>query len=169
MPFGHHLSNTVSQHAAKTQPKIQRMRDHQGKYIARKVDNDGSVTFERESVIAIKPGARGGRVATRLAADLMRNGLDDVCAFGNCRSTACIVTAHDDSGPKAMSGQRLRIGGKRGVDIAREISAVREESFEDWLKPLRSIGDRSCVQKFCGLRSYRHDDLAKFAGCDTLP
>ena len=62
VPMWQHLGDPVAQHLAVTEPKIQRVRDLQGEAVARVVDNDRAVPFERKLRVAVEPRARRSRM-----------------------------------------------------------------------------------------------------------
>ncbi len=53
LPFGHHLGDTIPHRAPPAEAEVERMRDHKRQDIARPVDDDGAVTFDRENRIAL--------------------------------------------------------------------------------------------------------------------
>ena len=49
LPFGQHLGDTIPHHAPLAEAKVERMCDHERENVARPVDHDGTVTFDRKS------------------------------------------------------------------------------------------------------------------------
>jgi len=63
-----------------------------------KVDYAGAITFDCESVIAVKPSSRGRSVATRLMVDLQTHRFDRGYAFQKPGSRDDIIATHNDGG-----------------------------------------------------------------------
>ena len=62
LPFGQHLSDAIPHHASPAQAEVERMCDHESDKVARPVNDDGSVKFDRKSRIAPEPSTRRGCV-----------------------------------------------------------------------------------------------------------
>ena len=117
IPFRQHLSNAISQHVPQTQTEVERVRNSERENVARKVDNDRPVAFDRKGVIAVKPGTRRQGVTTCLSVGFPADRLD--CGYtlrkpGQVRS---IVATHDESHPKTMSEDRFWMIGKRQINV----------------------------------------------------
>jgi hypothetical protein len=67
-PFRHHLGDAISQHAPLAKAKIERMRNHKRENIARPIDQDGAITLDCESLVAVKPSTCRRRVTARRVA-----------------------------------------------------------------------------------------------------
>ena len=64
-PFGQDLGETDPHHAPLADVKVERMCDHERENVARPVGNDGAVTFDRKSWVALEPSARRACVTAR--------------------------------------------------------------------------------------------------------
>ena len=98
MPFGQDLRDTIPQHAPQTQAKVERVRRGEGNNVAGKIDNDSAVPFGCESLIAIKPGPRRGRVATHVMVERRANRFDCRNALQEPGAGGRIVSTHYDRG-----------------------------------------------------------------------
>ena len=74
------------------------MRRGESNTVAGKIDNDSAVPFGCESLIAIKPGARRGRVATHVMVDGRANPFDCRNALQEPGVAGRIVSTHYDRG-----------------------------------------------------------------------
>jgi hypothetical protein len=157
VPFRQDLSDAITQHAPQTQTEVQRVRNDERQNVAWKIDDDGSVTFDRESVIAVKPGARRGSVATRVIISIPANRFNRRYAFHELGSSASVVTTHDNGDAETVSEDEFRIVSKGPIYVTGRIAAICEESRQNLFKAGGQIIDAFCMQELCGLRSYRHD------------
>jgi hypothetical protein len=98
VPVGQHLSDPISQHASQTQAEVQRMCSDERENVAWKVDYESTVTFDCESLITSKPGARGRSVATRVVIDHRTHRFDRGHAFQKSGLGGGDIAAHNDGG-----------------------------------------------------------------------
>ena len=82
LPFGQHLGDTISHPALPAEAEVERMRDHERENVPRPVDDDGAVTFDRKSRIALEPSTRRSGVTTCWLVLVWANRLDS----GHARS-----------------------------------------------------------------------------------
>jgi hypothetical protein len=64
IPFRQHLGDAISKHAPPAKTEVEGMCNGKRENVAWPVDKDCAVTFGRESLVAIEPCARCGRVTT---------------------------------------------------------------------------------------------------------
>jgi len=130
LPFGQHLGDAIAEHAPLAEPEVKRMRNDKRENIARPVDYDGTVTFNRENLIAVKPSTRRGRVTTRGIADVWANRFEGGHACSKLRSCGNIVGAHNDGGAQTMSEDKLGIARKYPINVARRIPTICKYRLE---------------------------------------
>src|SRR5262245_22932946 len=92
--------------------------------VARPVDYDRAITFNRESLIAVKPSTRRGRVTTYGIVNVWANRFEGHHACNQLGSCRGIVGAHNDGGTQTMSKDKLGIISKYAIDIARRIPTI---------------------------------------------
>src|SRR3974390_1168809 len=92
--------------------------------VPRPVDYDGTITFSRESLIAVKPSTRRGRVTTRGIVYVWANRFEGGHACSKLRSFGNIVGAHNDGNTQTMSEDKLGIARKYPVNVARRIPTI---------------------------------------------
>jgi len=130
LPCGQHPSDPIAQHLPAAKSKVECMRDDKRDDVARAVGDDGAIAIERERGIALKPGARRRRVATRRMVRVRTGRLDDRYAGGKRGSCGNIVSKHNERGAQTMAEQALRVVGKHPLDLRSGISAVFEHERE---------------------------------------
>jgi hypothetical protein len=79
------------------------MRDHERENVARPVDDDAAVTFDRKRRITFKPSTRRGRVTARRVVYVWAQFLDGGQARGKLRSCGAIIGAYDERGAQTMT------------------------------------------------------------------
>jgi hypothetical protein len=129
-PFGEQLGDTIPHHAPPAKAEVQRMRDHECRNVARPVDDNGAVTFGRKGWIALKPGARGGRVTTRAVVHVVARRLDGGQALGKPGICGAIVSTHDDGGAQTMAEYASGMLSNHSLDDSGGIAAMREQQLE---------------------------------------
>jgi hypothetical protein len=137
MPFRQDLSDAIPQHASQTQTEVQCVRNDERQNVAWKIDDDGSVAFDCEGVIAVKPGARRESVAARVIISILADRFNCDDAFHELGSGAGIVTTHDDSGTQAVPEEVFGIVGKGPIHITGRIPAICEESRQNRFEAYR--------------------------------
>jgi len=80
------------------QAEIERVSYGKRDKVARKVDDDGTIAFVRESLIPVKPGVSGRRVATAPIIDVRANRFNCNDASQKPGAGANVVPPHNDGG-----------------------------------------------------------------------
>jgi hypothetical protein len=135
VPLGQHLGDTISQHAPLAKTKVQGMRGHEREDIARPVDEDCAVPFDRESLIAVEPSTRRGRVTTCGVVHVCALRFDGGHACNKSRSRSVIAGAHDQCGAQAMAEDELGVVGKYLVNLDGGIPAIRKQELKRAFAP----------------------------------
>jgi hypothetical protein len=90
-PFGQDLSNAVAQHPAPPETEVKRVGNRERDDVARPIDDNRAVAFERRSRAAIEPGARGRCVAARRIAPVGKRPLKAKGKDGLMRLNAGLI------------------------------------------------------------------------------
>jgi hypothetical protein len=126
-PFRQYMSETDPHHAPLAEVKVERMCDHERENVARPVANDGAVTFDRESWVALEPSARCTCVTSRRTVHVGARSLDGSHAASEGGSRSGGVSAHDQRGTQTMAENGAGIVGQNSLNFGRGIPAVRKQ------------------------------------------
>ena len=110
-PLRQDLGDPVPQHQPMTETEVERMRERKCEDVARPVDGEGTVLLERQGRIALEPGPRRRRMATRGIVRVGTRRLDDAHARRQRGSRADVVSKHNECHAQAMGKHVLRIIG----------------------------------------------------------
>ena len=140
VPFRQHLGDTIAHHASPAEAEVECMRDHERENVARPVDDDGAVTFERKSRVALEPSTRRGRVTACGVVDVWARRLDGGHARSKRGSRGGVIGTHDDRGAQTMAEDALGVVGKHPLNLGRGIAAMRQQQLERVLASRQQIG-----------------------------
>ena len=111
------------------------MRDCERENVARPVDDDGTVTFDRKGRIALEPGTRGGRMTMRRVVHVRDRRLNGGYACSKLRSGVVVISTNDERGAQTMAEHALGIVGKQLLNLGSRIPAMRKQQLKRVLDP----------------------------------
>ena len=125
-PLRQHLGDAISQHAPLTEAEIKCMCNRKRENVAWSVDQDCTITFNCESLIAFEPSTCRGRVTTCGVVYVRTVCFNGGYARNKLRSRGIVVATYDYCRTQAMGENELRIISKHAVDLDGGISAARK-------------------------------------------
>jgi hypothetical protein len=142
IPRGQRLLDAVAQHRPAAESEVERMRGRERDDVARVVEQEGAVAFEREGRVAGEPGLGRGGVAAGGIAQVRPGQLDRRDARRELGARRMAVAAHDDRDAQAVGSDVGRIVGERAVHHGGGIAAMGQQHVEGLLvmRPGRGRG-----------------------------
>ena len=149
IPFGQHLGDTIPHHAPPAKVKVERMRNNKRENVARPIDDDGTVTLDRKSWIAVEPSTRRGCVMARRIVDVGTCRFDGGDARSKRGSLRDVVGTHDERGEQTVAEHASRVVGKHPLNLGKGIPTLRKQQLERLFAPLQRVRSSHGGHELC--------------------